>query len=442
MRTWGMVLAAAVVMLGCGGTPPAPSAGGPAKNVGNVTFLSSQGHPVNEQEAMRGQVLAGFNGTVDLSSPIDSELVNRVLAEHQAGKPTADVLGALHGAFPGLQAAGALEDLTPLLQRLEKDRQFDPALVNFGKLGTQKQYYIPWIQATYMLAFNKKALPYLPKGADVNNLTYDQLVAWGESIQRATGEKKIGLPAQPGAAGGLINRFLQGFAYPSYTGAEVTGFKSADAVQMWTMLKRLWAVTNPQSTGYFAMQDPLQSGEVWVAWDHQARIKDALNNSPDQFQVAAAPRGPKGRGYMTAVAGLAIPKGAPDRAAAEALIDYLTRAPNQVKTGGILAFFPVLQGVNMSGTGVPTYLRTESTVASGYAADKKAIAALLPVGLGSLDAQFSRAYQDSFTEILLRNQDPQAVLNAQGAQLQALLDQAKAPCWPPDPPSTGPCRVL
>jgi multiple sugar transport system substrate-binding protein len=340
-----------------------------------------------------------------------------------------------------MQSADSLEDLTPLLQRLEQDRKFNPTLVNYGKLGTQKQYYVPWLQATYMLAINKKALQYLPKGADVNALTYDQLIAWGQSIQKATGERKIGLPATAGAQGGLLKRFLEGYLYPSYTGTEVTGFKSADAVQAWQMMKRLWAVTNPQSTNYSAMQDPLQSGEVWVAWDHQARLKDALSNLPDQFQTAPAPSGPKGLAYMSAVVGLGIPKGAPNRAGAEALIDFLTRQTNQAKAAGVLSFFPVVDGVKISGSDAPSYLVAESTAAAKYTSSKKSIPALLPVGLGKLSDQFDKAYQDSFTRILLRNEDVQAVLNDEAGQLQSVLAQAKAPCWPPDAPSSGPCQI-
>ena len=31
---------------------------------------------------------------------------------------------------------------------------------------------------TLIMGVNKKALKYLPSGADINNLTYDQLLAW------------------------------------------------------------------------------------------------------------------------------------------------------------------------------------------------------------------------------------------------------------------------
>jgi multiple sugar transport system substrate-binding protein len=441
-------LAAILVGAACGGTPaPGASSSGSSStttqaNVGDVAFVSSQGTPANEGQKMNSEVLTGFNGHATfISGPTAAQDIDKVTAEQKAGKGTIDVLALQHGDFSTLGASGALEDLTPLLQKLEKDRQFPKALLDYGKLGTTHQYYIPWLQATYMMAVNKRALQYLPRGDDVNNLTYDQLIAWAQAAQKATGERVFGLPAAPGTQASLIHRFLQGYAYPSYTGGEVTGFKSAEAVQMWQMLKRLWAVTNPQSTTYSSLQDPLESGDVLFGWDHQARLQDAFVKMPDQFIAVPAPRGPKGLGYMSVVAGLAIPNTAPNKAGAEALIDYLTKAQEQNAAATAIGFFPVVEGVKVSGPNAPQYLNAESAAASKYTANKSAVPALLPVGLGSTSDQFTLAYQDTFTRIVLRDEDVQTVLSDEAGKLQALLTQAKAACWPPDPPSTGTCQI-
>ena len=55
--------------------------------------------------------------------------------------------------------------------------------------------------------------------------------------------------------------------------------------------------------------------EVWIAWDHIARVKEAISLEPDRFVVFPAPAGPKGRGYMPVIAGLAIPRARPTRLA-------------------------------------------------------------------------------------------------------------------------------
>ena len=55
------------------------------------------------------------------------------------------------------------------------------------------------------------------------------------------------------------------------------------------------------------MQEPLLTGEVWVAFDHVARLADAFNQKPDDFVAFPAPAGPAGRGFMPVVAGIGDP---------------------------------------------------------------------------------------------------------------------------------------
>jgi hypothetical protein len=50
------------------------------------------------------------------------------------------------------------------------------------------------------------------------------------------------------------------------------------------------------------MQEPLQGGEVWLAWDHVARMIEALRGNPDGFVAFPAPVGPKGLGLFPTTA--------------------------------------------------------------------------------------------------------------------------------------------
>jgi len=193
--------------------------------------------------------------------------------------------------------------------------------MELGKLGTGEQKYIPWMQATYVMAANKKALEHLPEGADVMALSYDDLIAWATTMAEKTGSPKFGFPAGPK---GLKHRFFQGYLYPSYTNSMVTKFRSAEAETAWNKFKDLWAVTNPGSTGYSFMQEQLLTEEVWVAFDHTARLADAFNQKPDDFIAFPAPAGPSGRGFMPVVVGIAIPETAPDMDAAKKLVAYMT----------------------------------------------------------------------------------------------------------------------
>jgi multiple sugar transport system substrate-binding protein len=404
---------------------------------GQVEFLSSQAQPATEYRAMTEKVLAGFNGTPDFNSqPTAAQDIARIRYEQSVGRSTVDLVALTQSDMLALQAGGSLEDLTPLLRRLQKDRQFPQPLLDTGTFGTDKQYFIPWLQATYMLVVNRQALRYLPQGADVNHLTYDQLIAWGQSMEAATGQKLIGLPADlNGPRGGLLYRFLQGYAYPSFTGSTLTGFRSPEAVQMWETMRRLWSVTNEWSTTYDRMDAPLKTGEIWVAWDHQVRLGTALADD-QHFLAVPAPAGPSGLGYMSTVVGLAIPKSAPNRHGAESLIDWLTRPRQQAAASASLGFSPVIQGVQLSGAPA-----AESRVASIYQSDREGVVSVPPAGLGGSADAFTSVYQDTFTRIVLHGEDIATVLNEEAGRLQRLVDDAKAPCWLPDTPSRGPCQI-
>ena len=58
-----------------------------------------------------------------------------------------------------------------------------------------------------------------------------------------------------------------------------------------------------------------------------------LRQKPSEFVAFPVPAGPKGRGYMPVLVGLAVMNGAPDMARAMALIDYLTLPKTQIDVG-------------------------------------------------------------------------------------------------------------
>ena len=71
------------------------------------------------------------------------------------------------------------------------------------------------------------------------------------------------------------------YLVPSFSKGVVTTFRSQNAINGWKYMKSLWPYTHPQSLTYNFMQDPLQSGEVLVAWDHVARITSAVRDHPN-----------------------------------------------------------------------------------------------------------------------------------------------------------------
>ncbi len=399
-----------------------------------VVFMSTQLRPIEEAQKMREVILRDFAGEVEFVPEDGGTFVNRVQAEAEAGQVTVGVLGGLHGDFPPILRH--LDPLDDVMATLTRDRAFIPTFVELGRLGTERQMYVPWMQATYIMAAHRKALEYLPEGAELDRLTYAQLEAWARAIHEATGERKLGFPAGPK---GLMHRFLQGYLYPSFTGGVVRTFRSEDAVTMWETFRGLWEHVNPRSTSYDFMQEPLLAGEVWIAFDHTARLMNALKEKPDEFVAFAAPAGPRGRGFMPVVAGLAVPKGAPDREAAVALIEYLTRPATQLVTLREVGFYPVVK-VDLPAE-LPPGIRLAARAIDAQAGAPDALPSLLPVGLGARGGEFNKVYRDTFQLVVIRGADIRATLEKQAKKLARIMEETGAPCWAPDAPSDGPCPV-
>ncbi|WP_425330047.1 extracellular solute-binding protein [Terrirubrum flagellatum] len=401
-----------------------------------ILFLSTQLRPVEEAQKVRQVILkggpAGVNFIVEEPSPFQV----RMDAETKAGKRTISMVGALHGELQPLVPVGALDSVDDLAS-LATSRGVPANLMELGKLGGGKLLYVPWMQATYVMAAKKEALQYLPAGADVNALTYAQLAEWGKNIQAKTGKRAIGFPAGPK---GLMARFFQGYLYPSYTGGVVSTFRNSDAEAMWASFKEIWQYVNPNSLNYDFMQEPLMAGEVMVAFDHIARLKDALVENPNGYVTFPAPAGPKGRGYMPVIAGLGISKDAPNRPGAVAAIDHLLKPETQVKMAAELGFFPVVKAQLPADLSGGVKLLAEGVDKTQNAKD--ALVSLLPVGLGSKGGEFNKVYMDAFQRIVIRNEPVRAALDAQAATLKAIIDETKAPCWAPDKASSGACPVM
>jgi multiple sugar transport system substrate-binding protein len=413
------------------------AAAGQQADAGKVVFFSNQLAQVSEVNQVRNVLLKGFNGDVDfIVPPVGQPQVffNRVEAEAQAGRGTISLLGALHGDYLVIQRH--LRDLTPVANQLKR-AGIPKDLMTLGKLGTRRQLYIPWMQATYIMVANRRALQYLPKGAKINALTYAQFHQWARNISQRTGQKRVAFPA---GTNGLIPRFFQGYLLPSFSGGVVTTFKSPGAVAGWKYMRSIWRYAHPQSLSYNFMQDPLQSGEVWVAWDHVARLVNALKGRPGDYVAFPPPKGPKGRGYMPVLAGLAVPRTAPNASGGQALIRWMTGKATQARTLGSVGFFPVV-GARLSKQLGEGLLKMNAAVGRAQRS-KDALKSLLPVGLGAEGGNFNRVYTDTFVRIVVRGENIQKVLNEQASQLQAIMDKTGAPCWAPDPPSRGrPCRV-
>ncbi|MDK2786208.1 sugar-binding protein [Thermotoga neapolitana DSM 4359] len=398
---------------------------------GKVNFASTQMTPAAEREFMLNK-LAEFSK----SSGIDVEFLNfeypqlfsRLQAEIRAGRTTLNLVADLQGNLYIMASEGLLSDLKDL--KFE-GKTFIETLEKFAYVNGEK-IFVPWLQATYVMAINKKAFDYLPRGLSRDDVikgtekwTYEALLEWAKNIYEKTGQPLLGFPIGPK---GLWHRFLHGYIYPSFTGAQALKFDSVRAVEMWNYLKELFKYVHPASSTWDGMADPLLREEVWIAWDHTARLKPAIVEKPDAFVVVPVPRGPMGRGYIIVLVGLAIPKGADFEEPAK-VIDYLTSPEMQVEILKNVGFFPVVQ--EAVGAVPEGALKVLAEGVINQSATKDSVVSFIP-SLGPKSGEFTETYRMAFTRIVFQGEDPAKVVKELGERIRQMFKETGAELPEPD----------
>ena len=79
-------------------------------------------------------------------------------------------------------------DITDVASAWE-DRTFS-AGIDTMTIFDGKRYFVPIGADVYLLAANKKAMDYLPEGADVQDMSWEQVVDWSVAMAKGEGEGK------------------------------------------------------------------------------------------------------------------------------------------------------------------------------------------------------------------------------------------------------------
>ena len=249
-----------------------------------LVFLSTQLRPVEEAQKVRDVILLkGAPAPVDFVPEMPPQLTVRIKAEQQGSAHTISLIGALHGE----------------LQPLRDDGRADAA----GRPGRQARRPRLPRQACCKLAHLRHRAPDVHP-LDAGDLHHGRQQAgaavscrpaptstrspttswrqWAQAIQAKTGRRMLGFPAGPQGPDGTILRGLP---------VSVLHRRRRHPVQAPRRPKRcgpqfaaLWKTVTPNSTNYNFMQEPLLSGEVWIAWDHIARMQDALRAEAGRFR--------------------------------------------------------------------------------------------------------------------------------------------------------------
>ncbi len=396
-----------------------------------VNFGSTQMTPAAEREFMI-RLLSDYAKSsgieIEFLNFEYTDLLSRVEAEQKAGRIVLNLIADLQGGLYTMGSKGLLADLSNVKFQ---DKSFVQTFEKYTYVGKEKVFF-PWLQATFAVAVNRKAFDYLPKGLtqqDIMNATekwtYDALLEWAKNMQEKTKQPQLGFPLGPK---GLWHRFLHGHIYPSYTGAQAVKFDSVKAIDMWNYLRELFKYVHPACTTWDNMDQPLLRGEVMVAWDHTARIKQAIVERPNDFVVVPVPRGPMGRGYIIVLVGLSVPRGA-DTSESVKVIDFLTSPKAQTAILQNVGFFPVVQEATGQIPEGGLRILAQGVVSQSSATDS--IVCFIP-GLGAKGGEFNETYRQAFTRIVFNKEDPAKVIGELGEKIRQFFRETGAPLPEPD----------
>jgi len=336
----------------------------------------------------------------------DDMLLDRAEIQQETDHVTTDIVCAYVANMWQWIEEGYVEDLTPAVKSWD-DRNFSPAF-EYGTNFEGKQYFVPVGADVYLTIANKKALEYLPSGANFENLTWEDFAKWSNAIAKGEGEGKTVVTGIP------MKSFIYQFGAISLSyGATFPDINTPEAIKAWEILVSMkddfiTAVLNIDNC-----IDPMKREESWLSWMHCARAGSVYLSNETLYSVAPAPEGPAGIGSIAGVSGYGIMKDAPHKELAIKFLEYITRPDMQVKiskgTGGFIP--PVEEALNYLGDDPE-----DEVVAQAIMVLSKGRVSGVPGGDYQDWGAVKKVFDDVFVDM---------VLNGDGTVDKAMLDEAK-----------------
>ena len=377
---------------------------GPTKLVVSSRLYSQPG----EQQFLIDEIFPEFeekyNCIVMFEILEDDPLLKRARFQKESGRVNTDVVIAHAGRMAEWMDGGFV---TPLPVDQWTDRTFSKAFQeSTSKDG--KTYFAPVGGDVYLMLANKKALPYLPEGADVQNLSWEEYVQWAVNIADGEGEGKTAVTGVPMKS--LI--YMYGGMFLSY-GGEFPVINSAGAVKGWELLSNMQNAYTPTVNTYDNVSSPMKTGEAWLTVAHMVRCGEAYRSNPSAYILAPAPRGTEGIGSIAGTSGFAVVDGAPNAELAMNFVEYMTEPGMAVKiargTGGFIP--PIDEAIDQLGDSLE-----DEIIAKGIYVLKNGVVSGVPGGDYTSWGAVKQVYDDAFQELILNR----------GAVDKAYLDEAQA----------------
>ncbi|MBA7636340.1 hypothetical protein ES703_43958 [subsurface metagenome] len=364
-----------------------------------------------EQEFIIEYVIKPFeeenNCIVNFQILNDIKLLERAEIQLKTDHPTMDIVCAYVANMAEWIEEKYVEDLTSYVKSWD-DRTFSPTF-EYGTNVGGKQYFIPVGADVYLTIANKKALKYLPSGADLDKLTWEDFAKWSNAIAKGEGEGKTVVTGIPMKS--LVYQF--GAISLSY-GATFPDINTPGAIKAWEILVSMKDDFIPAVLNVDNCVAPMKREEAWFSWMHCARAGQVYSANPANFVVAPVPEGPAGIGSIAGVSGYGILKNAPHFELAIKFLEYITRPDMQVKiakgTGGFIP--PVEEALNYLGDDPE-----DEVVAKAVMVLSKGRVSGVPGGDYQDWGAVKKVFDDVFVEM---------VLNGDGTVDKALLNEAQA----------------
>ncbi|MCD6396770.1 MAG: extracellular solute-binding protein, partial [Spirochaetaceae bacterium] len=291
-------------------------------------------------------------------------------------------------------------------------RTFSAAFMDSISSGG-KTYFAPVGGDVYLLLANKKAMKYLPAGADVQNITWEQYIDWAVAIANGEGEGKCAVTGVPMKS--LV--YMYGGMFLSY-GGEFPVINSPGAKEGWKLLTKMHKAYSPTVMTYDNVTAPMKSGETWLTVAHMARTGEAYRSNPSNYVIAPAPKGPKGIGSIAGVSGFGVPVGAEHEALALKFIEFMTRPEIAVKvargTGGFLP--PIDEAIAVLGDSP-----VDEVIKKGVMVLQTGVVSGVPGSAYTSWGAVKQVYDDVFKEMIIgTGVYDEALIDAAQAKLEAL----------------------
>ena len=364
--------------------------------------------PASEQKFLYDEIFPEFekenNVVVKFEILDDTVLLKRAELQAETGRVTTDVVIVHNGVMDQWITNKYVEEL-PVSEW--PGRTFSAAFLDSIMSGG-KTYFAPVGGDVYLLLANQKAMKYLPSGADVQNITWEQYIDWAVAIAEGEGEGKTAVTGVP--MNSLI--YMYGGMFLSY-GGEFPVINSPGALEGWKLLTKMQNAYSPTVMTYDNVTAPMKSGETWLTVAHMARTGEAYRSNPSNYVIAPAPKGPNGIGSIAGVSGFGVPVGAENRDLALKFIEFMTRPEIAVKvargTGGFLP--PIDEAIEILGDSP-----VDEVIKKGVMVLQTGVVSGVPGSAYTSWGAVKQVYDDVFADMIIGT----------GVYDKALLDEAQA----------------